>query len=322
MEKQRPLVSIIIPVYNSEAHLEGFIQSAIGQTYDDLEIIVIDDGCTDSSPDIICKYMGLDDRIKCIYKSNEGLVKARKDGIGLARGKYIQYLDSDDTLQQNAIDLLVASDEEVQADIVIAPFYFCEGEKQWLSAVIEFEEMTGLEYLKYILSFKAYWAVWAKFHLRSLYLNNIERLDIAFGEDAVLSSQLLLYSKKVVSIDTPILNYGIFPSSMSHCLDDKTYKDFNVYVSWFDDYMNRNNLAVVLKRELALFHLKNTMMRLHWRKLIDTDKEMGRVLEDLGQFPDLEEYLSNREKKIVAVYRISSRLGYLNLLRYSWQNKI
>lgn len=322
MENQIPLVSIIIPVYNSENHLEGCIQSAIGQTYDDLEVIIIDDGCTDSSPSIIRKYMDLDDRIKCIHKSNEGLVKARMDGIGLAHGKYIQYLDSDDTLQQNAIELLVAKAEEMQADIVVAPFYFCEGEKRWLSEVVEFEEMTGLEYLKYILSFKTYWAVWVKFHLRSLYLNNIERLDIAFGEDAVLSSQLLLYSKKVVSIDTPILNYGIYPSSMSHCLDDKTYKDFNVYVSWFDDYMDRNNLTMVLKRELALFHLKNTMMRLHWKKLMDTHKEMGRVLEELSQYPDLEGCFSNRERKIVAVYKKSNLLGYLNLLRYSWQNKI
>lgn len=322
MENQIPLVSIIIPVYNNENYLERCLQSAIGQTYKDVEIIIIDDGCTDSSPDIIRKYMDQDSRVKCIHKPNEGLVKARKDGIGLARGKYIQYLDSDDTLQQNAIELLVAKAEEVQADIVIAPFYFCEGEKRWLSEVVEFEEMTGLEYLKYILSFKAYWAVWVKFHLRSLYLNNIERLDISFGEDVVLSSQLLLYSKKVVSIDAPILNYGIYPSSMSHCLNDKTYKDFNVYVSWFDDYMNRNNLAVALKRELALFHLKNTMMRLHWKKLVDTNKEMGRILEELRQFPDLEEYLSNRERKIVAVYKISSRLGYLNLLRYNWQNKI
>lgn len=322
MENKNPLVSIIIPVYNNENYLERCLQSAIGQTYKDVEIIIIDDGCTDSSPDIIRKYMDQDGRMKCIHKPNEGLVKARKDGIELARGKYIQYLDSDDTLQQNAIELLVVKAEEVQADIVIAPFYFCEGEKRWLSEVVEFEEMTGVEYLKYILSFKAYWAVWAKFHLRSLYLNNIERLDISFGEDVILSSQLLLYSKKVVSISTPILNYGIYPSSMSHCLNDKTYKDFNVYVSWLDDYMNRNNLAVALKWELALFHLKNTMMRLHWKKLMDTDREMGQILEELRQFPDLKEYLSNRERKIVAVYKISSKLGYLNLLRYSWQNKI
>lgn len=322
MENQKPLVSIIIPVYNSEKHLEGCIQSAIGQTYDGLEIIIINDGCTDSSSDIIRKYMNLDDRIKCKYKLNEGLVKARKDGVALACGKYIQYLDSDDTLQQNAIELLVAKAEKTRADIVIAPFYFCEEEKRWLSESIEFEEMTGIEYLKYILSFKTYWAVWAKFHLRSLYLNNLERLDISFGEDAVLSSQLLLHSQKVVSIDAPILNYGIYPASMSHCLDDKTYRDFNRYVSWFDDYMQRNNLTEVLKRELALFHLKNTMMRLHWKKLVDTHKEMGRVLEELSQFPDLKSSLSNRERKIVAVYKRSHWLGYLNLLRYSWQNKL
>lgn len=322
MKNQYPLVSIIIPVFNSENYLERCILSAIGQTYVNLEIIIIDDGCTDSSPDIIGKYMDLDERIQCMHKSNEGLVKARNDGISLARGKYIHYLDSDDMLQQNAIELLVAKAEEKGADVVVAPFYFCEGEKRWLSEVIEFEEMTGLEYLKYILSFKAYWAVWIKFHLRSLYSNDIERLDISFGEDTVLSSQLLLYSKKVVAIDAPILNYGVYPSSMSHCLDDKTYRDFNKYVSWFDDYMRRKNLVEVLKRELALFHLKNTMMRLHWKKLVDTHKEMGRVLEELNQFPDLKSCLSNRERKIVAVYKMSHWLGYLNLLRYSWQNKI
>lgn len=87
---------------------------------------------------------------------------------------------------------------------------------------------------------------------------------------------------------TPILNYGIYyPSSISHC---------------FDDYVN----GETLKWELTLFHLKNTMMRLYRKKLVDADKEMGWILKELRQFSDLEEYLSNRERKIIAVYKISS----------------
>lgn len=322
MNDQSPLVSIIIPVYNGEHYLDRCILSAVRQTYNNLEIIIVNDGSTDSSPDIIRKYKEQDDRLICIHKLNEGLVKARKTGIASAHGKYVQYLDSDDALAENAIMFLVERAEDSQAEIVVAPFFFCEGKQKKMSDNFDFEQMSGIEYLKCILAGKAYWTVWSKFHLRSLYYNNIESINISYGEDVVLSTQLCFYSNKVVSINVPILDYYVYESSMSHCLDDKAYSNFSSYVSWFENYIVRKELHVILAKELAHFHIKNTMIRLHWKKLGDVNREMKQVLKELQIYSDLNRILSKREKKIVNVYRISNLLGYLNLLRYSWQDKI
>ena len=120
--------------------------------------------------------------------------------------------------------------------------------------------------------------MWTKFHLRSLYDEGIERLGISFGEDVALSTQILVRSGKVVSINTPILDYYVYSSSVSHDLGERAYLDFNVYVRWFDDYIERNGLHEEFARELALFHIKNTQARLHWKKVKDVNKEMNRLM--------------------------------------------
>jgi hypothetical protein len=100
------------------------------------------------------------------------------------------------------------------------------------------------------------------------------------------------------------------------------HTDFNVYVRWFDDYIERNGLHEEFARELALFHIKNTQARLHWKKVKDVNKEMNRLMIGLGDYPEFWKLLSRREKKIVTTYRLSSLLGYWRLYYYNWKNKL
>ena len=111
-------------------------------------------------------------------------------------------------------------------------------------------------------------------------------------------------------------------SSVSHDLGERAYLDFNVYVRWFDDYIERNGLHEEFARELALFHIKNTQARLHWKKVKDVNKEMNRLMIGLGDYPEFWKLLSRREKKIVTTYRLSSLLGYWRLYYYNWKNKL
>ncbi len=91
-----PLISVILPVYNSEKYIKASIESIINQTYKDFELIVIDDGSSDKSVDIIRSYMKLDKRIVLISRKNYGLVETLNDGLKVAKGKYIARMDSDD----------------------------------------------------------------------------------------------------------------------------------------------------------------------------------------------------------------------------------
>ena len=91
-----PKISIVVPVYNVEAYVSKCIESIMHQDYENIEIIVVDDGSTDSSSKICEQYARSDNRIRLIHQENQGLSKARNNGIDIAAGEYIGFIDSDD----------------------------------------------------------------------------------------------------------------------------------------------------------------------------------------------------------------------------------
>jgi len=119
----QPLISVIIPVYNSELYLEVCIDSVINQTYKSLEILLIDDGSTDRSPLICDSYELRDNRIKVVHKNNEGVSSARNLGIELASGEYISFIDSDDWLELDAYDHLATCIVDNHVDAVMFEYY-------------------------------------------------------------------------------------------------------------------------------------------------------------------------------------------------------
>ena len=104
---QNPLISIVIPVYNVEEYLEVSIDSVLNQDYVNLEVILVDDGSTDHSPQICDSYADSNDNVKVVHKENAGQGEARNSGLDIARGEYIFFLDSDDTIQRNTLSLFV-----------------------------------------------------------------------------------------------------------------------------------------------------------------------------------------------------------------------
>lgn len=314
-----PLVSVVIPAYNSEKTLDTCIKSVTTQSYSNLEIIVVNDGSSDDSKSIIEGYVIRDPRIVLIDKSaNEGLVQARYAGVEVASGKYIQYLDSDDILREGAIEHLVKKAEETNADIVVAPFFYCGDGTLQKSLFFIFDELSGIDYLRNVMMWKAHWCVWSKFHLRSLYQNPIERPDISLGEDVILSTQLLFYARKVVPIYQEVVDYNFTSSSMSHSdnFDDVKYEDFKGYVKWFNDFMRTKRLVDVLKKEIAFFHLKAVQTQFGWRKIEDVDKEMRNLIANIKLYPEFSKALTRRERRLVALYRFSHWLGYQKLKSY------
>lgn len=117
MENQA-LISVIIPVYNVEEYLRECVDSVLCQTYRNFEIILVDDGSTDSSGEICDEYLEKDDRITVIHQKNGGLSAARNSGLSEAEGKYVYFLDSDDYIADNLLETLVEIDEKDNSDIV------------------------------------------------------------------------------------------------------------------------------------------------------------------------------------------------------------
>jgi len=121
----QPLVSIIIPVYNSELYLEECLDSIVHQTYRTIEIILIDDGSTDSSYEIMKSYSRRDERIVILSQSNRGVSAARNAGLKAAKGEYVLFVDSDDTIRNDTVEVFCRQALLTNVEIVIGNVYYC-----------------------------------------------------------------------------------------------------------------------------------------------------------------------------------------------------
>lgn len=115
------MVSIIVPVYNVERYLRACLQSIVGQTYKNLEIIILNDGSTDSTGKI-CDEFSTDPRVKVVHKGNAGLSATRNLGFAMSKGPYVIFIDSDDWMEANMVEVMVNTMEETDADIVISRY--------------------------------------------------------------------------------------------------------------------------------------------------------------------------------------------------------
>lgn len=222
-----PLVSVIVPIYNVELYLERCINSIINQTYQNLEIILVDDGSTDNSLEICDKFQQKDSRIRVIHKENGGVVSARKAGIQSARGTYVAYLDSDDWIETDMYEELVCQIVQNNADIVTSGLY-----RDYLNSTIkEFDNLPeGVYDLKrierQILPVLMYTGIFYKagvnIHFcnklfkREIALNNQQKIDnnIRIGEDAAFIYPCVMDAEKIVIIHKCFYHYCIRQDSM------------------------------------------------------------------------------------------------------------
>ncbi|MBY7803166.1 glycosyltransferase [Vibrio fluvialis] len=206
--------SIIIPAYNAEKYIERCLDSVINQLHNDYEIIVINDGSTDSTVEVIeSKYLkpGSECNIKLFTIENSGVSNARNAGLRKAKGEYIIFLDSDDWIQPESLFTLYQNIITSNCDILILNYLINWGDgKIKKSSFIKKEEAISSECaINYFVSGKISNSPWDKVFRRSIVSdNNLEfPKDIKMGEDAVFVSQFLLHAKKICLIDMAIVNY-------------------------------------------------------------------------------------------------------------------
>ena len=115
-------VSIIVPIYNVERYLEACIESILSQTYENFELILVDDGSPDQCGIMCDKYAVQDSRIKVIHKENQGLGMARNTGLDYATGEFVCFVDSDDWIEPNAVECWIEAQKKYNADIVMCNY--------------------------------------------------------------------------------------------------------------------------------------------------------------------------------------------------------
>lgn len=216
-------VSIIIPVYNVAPYLDACLSSCINQTFQDIEIIVVNDGSPDTSYQIIAAYAAMDDRIVVVNKENEGLIYARKSGLDIARGEYVYHLDGDDYIESNAIEELYNEAIETGADYVMASVYWVEGNrKNKIQARNEASGLYGQDLLFFLIK-KRYWVIWGRLIRKELFDGIVYR-KVFMGEDLYFNMQIALKVKKAAVVDSCLYNYLLRGDSVTNMRTENTLK--------------------------------------------------------------------------------------------------
>ncbi len=207
------LISVIIPVYNVEEYLHECVGSVINQTYKNLEIILVDDGSTDSSGRICDEYAKRDTRITVIHKKNDGPSKTRNVGLGHANGKYIYFIDSDDFIEKTAIEALVYAAESNQADLVFfdAASFADDGSEVKQGYIIKgtYKVCNGYKMLAQLHNNNDYHcAIYLLFIKRQLlFESNINFLESAYcSEDMLFTYQVYCCAKTVAQCKQSLYN--------------------------------------------------------------------------------------------------------------------
>lgn len=327
MEISLPLVSVVIPAYNIERYVEACIQSVIGQTYTNIEIVIVDDGSTDATLSIIRRYPSMHPHIFVIEQANRGPALARKIGLDMTSGKYVQFLDGDDTLLPDALENLVIRAEESDADIVASTFFFCRPQKEKEGSVAyTFDETVGISYFQEILNGRGYWSLWSHFQKRSLFYDYGVEIapDIYFGEDAIWMTQLLFHNPRVVSLQKPVLNYNINSYSISYRQDiaRKRHEDYRAYQVWIENYAEESGYAKEFEKSFAILHLEATQVSIQRKRYEKTLSDIKRLAYSVDIYPEIVDKLSGRLLKLVFSYKKSAVWGYLRLKYYIVRGKL
>ncbi|MBQ2972495.1 MAG: glycosyltransferase family 2 protein [Ruminococcus sp.] len=205
------MVSIIIPVYNSEKTIKDCINSALSQSYNDVEIIAVNDGSDDSSLRILRECEKSDDRIKVVDKENGGVSSARNAGLHNARGEYVVFLDADDLLEKNSIERLVEG-VKGDADLVIGSYtqFRTQSEKHFIKREREHLSLSDIkkDMGRYDPLFDT---PWAKLFRRSLIAQNKLSFDtsLALSEDHKFNLQFIKHCKSISVITENVYYYRL-----------------------------------------------------------------------------------------------------------------
>ena len=213
---QQAKLSIVIPVYNVGEYLDACMQSVLKQEYQILEIILVDDGSTDQSPELCDSYAQKDERFKVLHKKNQGVGAARNDGLHMATGDYIGFLDPDDWIEKDMFGKLIEALEKEDAQAAFCSFYreTPDGSMEREPAIPKGLTGDGQDAIAKCFDVGYGTMMWDKVFHRSLLQNDNEeficiRTDLKCGEDQMWLMEVLKRAKKVVYVPEYLYHWRI-----------------------------------------------------------------------------------------------------------------
>lgn len=205
------MISIIIPAYNVEKYIGPCIESALSQSFRDIEVIVVNDGSTDSTPVVIQEFARSDSRVRVVNRENGGLSEARNTGLDIARGEWITFLDGDDMLLPGTLEILLNEAVMTGADLVCGSFVRNLNEKKKGKRSIELSPEEAL--LDILYQKKIQPSAWGKLYKKFLF-DNLRYSKAILYEDLDVIYRIVSQTNKVVYTAAPVYFYRITPGSI------------------------------------------------------------------------------------------------------------
>ncbi len=261
------LVSVIVPLYNSEKYLWRCVESIIGQTYKNIEVMLVNDGSTDNSGQLCDNYARSDKRIRVIHSKNSGPAQARNIGIENSRGDFIFFVDSDDFIENDALSLLIDNYNSNHADVIIGdassikdgilgPGYkgsFPESRLLTKQEIVDYAR----HYLKKPNRFTLFAYSWGRLFKSSIIKNKrvFFNADLHTFEDVAFNFDYLNYVEKISFLKQPVYNHLIHSNYMSATMavsgNPRVLFGYRQALSNIGKFLEKTNSGADVKREVA-----------------------------------------------------------------------
>lgn len=309
MAASKPHVSVVVPVYNASRFITECIQSVINQTLKDFELILVDDGSTDTSGEICDDFAKKDARITVIHQPNGGQTSARKAGVAKARADYIMLIDADDWLAKNALETLYATATKDKADIVTCDSYFHFKNYKIVAGqplpAGSFDKQAMMEkvYPKMLYSgrffyFGIYAAMWNKLFRADILRPNLAAVDnkVKVGEDGLTTYGAFLDAQRVTIIHDRLYHYRNYNDSITRSYVKEQFKSAQLLIASlrklskqkavYDlttqiDYYLMYNVRSIFEEEFLYLTNRSLSQRLAYLRTVANDKEVKRVARSL-----------------------------------------
>lgn len=318
-----PKVTVIVPVYNVEAYVGKCVDSILKQSFSDFELILVNDGSTDSGGAICDGYAEKDKRVRVIHQKNAGLGGARNTGIEDARGEYILFVDSDDSIEPQTLETAVAKADRLQADILAFSFRSMDENGNTLSVFKEnLPKEKPLSPVRDKQVFLSSPSAWNKLYRRELFMKSGVRFPPrVWYEDVRTTFKLFLLAKSIVFTDDICYNYLIRQGSIMQ--NSNVERNVEIIEALQDllSYFKEQGKFEEFRNELEFLCIDHILVSASVR-VIKIDKKSPL----LGQFRDFLEtnfpafrenpylYTLSRNRRIVYRLLLKKRYGLVGLI--------
>ncbi|MBQ8681484.1 MAG: glycosyltransferase [Bacilli bacterium] len=304
-------VSIIIPVYNAVDYIERCINSVLAQSFSNFELILINDGSTDNSLEVINSYAAKDSRIKVFSQGNHGVAYTRNYGISLATGKYVMFIDNDDYIADDYVMKFYKEIEEGNYDVVVGGYERVDTNDKVIKRVV----LKNYNWSKYMIV-----APWAKIYRTNFIKeNNIQFLESNIGEDIYFNAQVMNLTTKIKIINNTSYKWFYNDFSISNTVHRKANKSLQFEFLLDSVYRKLENINFSDRELIEYFFIKTICWFIFY---INKDNDLKLVCMNMDKYI---EWLNNKfpnyqKNKYLSLFRpkgefLKNRLGVYILIK-------